>query len=388
MTAERASALRPARVIKREPMRRRRLLQLALPPWVLGRPPKAGRISRYEIFPVRVPFAERVREAWIRSWERQKRDQIDFTMQLVRLHTDEGLSGIGESKMPREETEAALKKMVGRPAEEFDGDDSIRGILIAVYDLMGKAAGKPVAALLNPGYRRRITQTWWSQCFPPELMASEARLGASLGYRVHKVKARPWEDPVQQAAAMCAVVPKEFKIWVDANSSWETVERTLDLTRKLAEFDNYFAIESPLARANIDGYRRLKGRLPLKISEHVDAFTQSGELEIWTREKLLDAWIAGAPRLGRYVADLSAKAQAAGVPVWIEHSIDNGIAQVFQAHQTAAYAGLQYAISITHVLEDDLMKEPFAMREGYYSIPNQPGLGVTIDEEAVHRYAL
>jgi len=369
-------------------MRRRRLLQLALPASALARPAKAGRISRYEIFSVRVPFAGRVREAWIKSWENQKRDQIDFTMQLIRLHTDEGLTGIGESKMPRAETEAALKKMVGRQVEELAGDDSIRGILIAVSDLLGKAAGKPVAALLNPGYQRRIAQTWWSQCFPPEIMASEARLGASLGYRVHKVKARPWEDPVQQAAAICAVVPKDFKVWVDANSSWETVEKTLDLTKKLSRFDNYFAIESPIARTNMEGYRRLKGRLPLKISEHVDAFAQSGELETWTREKLLDAWIAGAPRLGRYVADLSSKAEAAGVPVWIEHSIDNGIAQVFQAHQTAAYSGLQYAISITHVLEDDLMKEPFTMRNGYYSIPDKPGLGVTFDEEAIHRYTI
>jgi L-alanine-DL-glutamate epimerase-like enolase superfamily enzyme len=127
----------------------------------------------------------------------------------------------------------------------------------------------------------------------------------------------------------------------------------------------------------------MKGKLPLKISEHVDAFAASGELEVWTREKLLDAWISGGARLGVYVEQLAGRAP---VPIWIEHSIDNGIAQVFQAHQAAAFPAIEYAISITHVLADDCMQEPFAMRDGYYTIPAGPGLGVSLDMGAIDRY--
>ncbi len=220
--------------------------------------------------------------------------------------------------------------------------------------------------------------------FPPALMASEARLGAAQGYRVHKVKARPWEDPIAQAAAICAAIPKEMKVWVDANSTWGTVEKTIEVTRELAKFPNYFAIESPIPRQDLDGYRKLRGKLPLRLSEHVDGI----DLELWTREKLLDAWIVGAAKLGKYVSGLSAQAQAARCPIWIEHSIDNGIAQVFQAHQCAAYAGLEYSISITNVLEDDFMKEPFTVRNGAYRIPTKPGLGVSLDLDAIDRYRL
>jgi L-alanine-DL-glutamate epimerase-like enolase superfamily enzyme len=365
-------------------MTRRTLLSLAAAASSLPQSSRNSRISEYELTSVRVPFAERVREAWISSWKNQKRDQIDFTIHFIRVKTDDGLIGIGEAKMPRPQAEAKLKAVVGRSPWELLKDDDLRGIVIAIADLLGKASGLPVARLLNPGARRRITPTWWSQCFPPSLMASEAKLGASLGYRVHKVKARPWEDPIEQAAAICGVVPENFKIWVDANSTWGTVERTLDLTHRLSKFPNYFAIESPIERTNIDGYRQLRGKLPLKVSEHVD----NVDLDLWIREKLLDAWIVGASKLGRYVEQLSGRAQSAGVPIWIEHSIDNGIAQVFQAHQVAAYRGLEYAISITHVLADDCMLEPFTVNDGSYTIPTKPGLGVSLDEAAIDRWRI
>ncbi len=338
--------------------------------------------SRFELHSVRIPFAARVRDAWLSSWKHQKRDQADYVLHFVRLHTSDGLTGIGETKMPKPTAEARLRQMMGRPVAEFLHDDSLRGILIAVYDIAARAAGVPIARLLNPKPKTRIQPTWWSQCFPPSLMASEAKLGYSLGYRIHKVKARPWEDPVAQADAICRAIGRDMKVWVDANSTWQTVPKTLEVTRELARFPNYFAIESPIPRTDLDGYRALRGKLPLQLSEHVDGV----DLPLWTREKLLDAWISGAPKLGGYVRDLSQQAVAASAPIWIEHSIDCGIAQVFQAHQAAAYPGIQYAIAITHVLEDDCMKEPFHVVDGFYEIPKAPGLGVTLDEAALDRY--
>lgn len=365
-------------------MTRRQLLQLA--PAALWGARQAGRISGYEIRQARVPFHERVREAWLNSWKNQKRDQSDYVLTFVTLKTDTGLAGLAESKMPRERTEALLKSMQGRPVEDYLHDDNIRGLLIGVYDIAAQAAGVTLAKFLSPNARDYVTPVWWSQCFAPSVMASEARLGASLGYRIHKVKARPWEDPIAQAAAICAVVPANYRIWVDANSTWQTVEKTLTVTRELAKFKNYFAIESPIPRENRDGYRALKGKLPLKISEHVDAFASSGELADWVREGLLEAWIAGAPKLGRYTRDLAAQAAAAKVPIWIEHSIDNGIADVFQAHQSAAYPSIEYVISVTNVLADDLMREPFTVRDGRYYLPTKPGLGVSLDYDALDRY--
>jgi galactonate dehydratase len=294
------------------------------------------------------------------------------------------VTGIGEAKMPRPQAEAKLRSMIGKSPWDYLLDDDVRGILIAVYDLLGKASGKSVARLLADRPKSHIVPTWWSQCFPPELMASEAQLAARLGYRVHKVKARPWEDPIRQAEAMCAVVPKDFKIWVDANGSWKTAERAIDLTKQLSRFANYIGIETPVARADMASYRRMKGRLALPVAEHVDNL----DVEAWTREGLLDAWIAGAPKLGNHVQRLARLAATSRRPIWIEHSIDNGIAQVFQAHQAAAWPSIQYSISVTNVLADDCMLEPFTVEDGRFRVPGGPGLGVSFDETAIERYRI
>jgi len=355
------------------------------------------RITRFELLPVKVPMAERLREAWNASWGLQQRNQTHFTPIFVRLHTDAGISGLGEAKMERSKAEAILKAMIGRSPWEFLQDDAIQGILIAIYDLIGNATGLPVARLLSPRPADRIIQTWWSQCFPPDLMASEAKMGLDLGYRVHKIKIRPWQDPIAQLQAISAVVPNDFKIWADANSWWAadnpwkdtslwsgSLDGALHVLRRLAEFPRLMGIESPFARQELQFYRQLRRKVPLRIAEHVDG----SDPMTFIREGLLDAFITGAPRLGTYFSQLAAVGKAAGVPLWVEHSIDNGIGQVFQAHQAAALPGVEYCISITHCLEDDCMKEPFTMNNGFFRIPRKPGLGVSLDMAAVDKYRI
>jgi L-alanine-DL-glutamate epimerase-like enolase superfamily enzyme len=74
------------------------------------------------------------------------------------------------------------------------------------------------------------------------------------------------------------------------------------------------------------------------------------------------------------------------VPLWVEYGIQSGIAQVYQAHQAAAYPGIEYCIAVTHCLEDDFVVEPFRMDSGYYTLPVAPGLGVTLDMAAVEKF--
>ena len=345
------------------------------------------RISRYEITPVRVPMHERIHDVFAAAYRKQGifRDYYDST--LVKLYTDEGLVGVGDllnsvedslGSVPR--AEAVCKRLVGRSPWEFLLDDSLGGVLMAVYDLLGQAAGLPVSRLFGTSPRKRIVQTWWSQCLPPDVMASEAKLGADLGYRVHKVKVRPFEDPIAQAEAITAVVPPDFRIWADANWTLGSVGRAVEMTNRLNTFQQYFAIESPCHRASIEHYRQLKGRLPMKVAEHLPSDPMP-----FIREGLLDALVVGGP-IGRTTMQRALMAEVTGVPLWIEHSIITGVAQVFQAHQTAAFPGIEFAISITHVIQDDLMREPFEMQDGRYEVPAAPGLGVHFDDDAVERY--
>src|SRR6266581_4319745 len=118
---------------------RRDLLRLgaglvAVAPQVLS---AAGwmRFSKYEIFPTSVPMAERVREAWTESYRLQGTFQTHYSAVFVRLHTDEGLVGTGESLVSTAQTEIILKRMIGRSPAEYWQDDSIQGVLMAVHDI-------------------------------------------------------------------------------------------------------------------------------------------------------------------------------------------------------------------------------------------------------------
>ena len=340
----------------------------------------AIRISGYEVVPLRVPMDIRVREAWQRSWFLQNRFQTHHEPVLVKLKTDSGLAGIGDSMMSPARTKAIADGMVGRSPWEYLFDDSIRGLLVPVCDIVGQALELPVSRLFARNPKKRIIQTWWSQCFQSELMASEAKLAESAGYKVHKVKARPWEDPIEQAEAICDVVSKDFRVWVDANAWWGSVGRTLFITQRLAKLGNYFAIESPIRRELLEGYRQLKGKVGLDVTEHMPSDPMP-----YIREGLLDAIVVGFP-MGRTLVQRALMAEVTGIPLWVEHSTRCGINQVFQAHQAAAFPGIEYTISVTHMLEDDFVAEPFEMQEGFYEVPTKPGLGITLDEDAVDKY--
>ena len=331
------------------------------------------RISRYELIPVRVPWAGRLRESLILNWRRAGREEPHLAQTMVRLYTDTGLVGVGESA-----GEAAAKRTLGRSPWEFVLDDSLGGALIAVYDLLGQATGVPMCRLFGSP-KPRIQPAFWSHCYPPDLMAAEAKLGASLGFRIHKVKARPWEDPVAQAAAISAAVPRDYRVWADANGFWGSVGRTLQIARKLAEVPNYFGIESPLRHT--EGYRQLRGQVPLRLAEHYGALEPMTSI----REGLVDAFVV-AGRVGRTMIRLNWVGEFYRLPLWVESNCWTGIGQVFQAHQAAALPGIEYTINCAHIAEDDLMREPFTVREGFYEIPQQPGLGATLDDDAVEKY--
>lgn len=338
------------------------------------------RFSKYEIFPARIPMAERLRDAWIESYKLQGTFQTHYEPVFVRLYTDEGLAGTADSLVGAAQTEAILRRMMGRAPIEYFQDDSIHGVLMAVQDIIGQAAGLPVCRLLSSSPKTRIQHTWWTHCLPPEMMAAEAKLGASLGYRVHKVKARPWQDPLEQAAAMCAVVPRQYRIWADANSSWSSPARALHFINALAKHPNYFAVESPVEYRDVAAFRELKGKSPLKLAEHMGA-----EPMVFVREGLIQAFVLGGP-IGRTMAQRALMAEVSSIPLWIEYGIASGIAQLHQAHLAAAYPGIEYCITVTNCLEDDCVVEPFQMDNGYYTLPAKPGLGVTLDMAAVEKY--
>ena len=344
-----------------------------------GKP--ALRITRTEAFGLRIPFHPRVRENMQENYQRENVDRPAYLPWIVKIHTDSGLIGLGESK---DDPRPHLAQLEGRSAWELLQNGAVGpGIMIAIYDLVAQAGGVPIARLFSPTPRPVVQHTWWSHCLRPALMQAEAKRGLELGYRVHKVKARPYEDPAEQMAAIAAVAPDDYQLYMDANGSFGSPGKTFAVAKSLGGIRQVKGFEQPIAHEDLVGYRQIRKDLTLRLAVHYEAV----DTRSFMLESLCDAFVVEDWRWGPALTEKSELCKLTGQKLWVENGLFSGISQVFQAHQCAALPNVEFIISLTHVAEDDIVVEPFTVEQGgYYRIPAKPGLGVTLDQKALEKY--
>lgn len=342
---------------------------------------KGMKITRCEAFGLRIPFNERVRENMLHNYERENDDRSAYVPWVVRIHTDNGMVGLGESK---HDPRGDLEGMTGRSVWEFLQDGGVTpGIRVAIFDLVAQAGGVPVCKLFSPNPRKTVQQTWWSHCLRPDLLQAEAKHGLELGYMVHKVKSRVYEDPVEQVAAIAEVVPHDYQILMDANGSFGSAGRTLAVGEALGRFNQLKGFEQPISHQDVVGYRRIREGLALRLAVHWEAV----DVRTFMLESLNDAFVVEDWFWGAALIEKAELCRLTGQKLWVENGLFTGISQVFQAHQCAALREVEFTISLTHIGEDDIVVEPFTVEKGgFYKIPQKPGLGVTLDETALDKY--
>ncbi len=152
---------------------------------------------------------------------------------------------------------------------------ALSGVDLALWDLRGKAAGKPVAELLGGAVEHAIPTyaTVWD-AIPDELV------GRHQAYKIHVGKgAATSVDAIERivAAARLQVGP-DVSLMLDAWMQW-TVPFTLETARRLEDYHLAW-IEEPLAPDDLDGYAQLMRRSPIPIAGGEHEFTAAafGEL--------------------------------------------------------------------------------------------------------------
>lgn len=356
------------------------------------------RITRTERIDVHMPYQERVvehlrkgwglanratdeefaahRERFHREWRDSRPPSVRTALYLV--HTDEGLVGLGEGAPL---ADAQLARHVGHSPFEYIMDDSVGPLQIAFYDLMGQALGLPVARLLGPS-RATAPLAWWSHCFPPQVLQGEARLALERGYRVHKFKRRAHTDVVEQVAAIAEVAPGDYEVTIDANETFGTVERALAIGARLKAYPQVHCLESPIAQADIEGYRRLKRELGLPLAHHMGTPDPIDALHCDAYDYFI---------LGVQVAGLMRNAHIAGArhkPFWMQLGGDGtDISTLFMLHLAAAIPNATLGhVSMCHLQEAPLLRERLVVTGGQVAIPTTAGLGATLDMDVVEGY--
>ncbi len=338
------------------------------------------RITEVERITLDVPFTPRcqewnAREVW--NWR---------VSEILRITTDApGIVGYGET-LPHytwgRVSEAAIERVKGQNPADFLGDDSLgAGLQMAIYDVVGKALGVPVYKLFNlPKVRDWCPISWWNIDFPPEALAEEAKEALAQGYTALKTKARPWWDIYAQVEAMSAVTPPYFKLDLDWNCLLLNAGNAAPVLQALDKYERVAIYESPIMQHDVEGQKLLRQKTNRPIALHFG----SPPFPTAVREEVCDGFVVGGGVAS--ILNQGALAAAFEKPFWLQ-MVGTGLTTTLSAHLGAVLPFAQWpSVNCMNNYADDLLAEPLTIQGGYVRVPEAPGLGIQVDEEALTRY--
>ena len=359
--------------------------------------------TRHYRYPLDPPFSA--------AWDPEPRTFQDATIVIVR--SDDGAEGYasGDGLPDRELLERLL---VGRNPEDTSG---VHGILetvdfhhgrnwtleVAVWDLLGRAAGQPLWQLLG-GSRGRIT----AYASTGELVDLDERVRRCLALRDAGVRAlklrlhsNDWRVDLPVIAAVRDGVGSKVEIMVDANQGWRMPgdltprwnhEAAEEFALELERLDVYW-LEEPLPTDDLEGYAALGRKTGLRIAagEMVRSASEAQDLVLRGHVDVVqtDVVLAGGISGGREVAELAQRQDR----WWSPHTWSNGYGLLANIHAALAYSSCPY-IEVpfdppawSAERRDWLLPVTLEIAaDGTIGPPEGPGLGVTPDFDALDRY--
>ena len=359
------------------------------------------------------------------------------TALLVEVTTDDGRIGIGESAIyggpassvetiihdelaPRllgqraEQPERLWQVLTGRSHQHAEGmlAAAVSGLDIAIWDLLGQAAGLPLGALLG-GYRTEV-QAYASAGFYAEgkdagALADEVRGYVDAGFRHAKVKVgrttdtpmNPLENMEQprfatvtlaedlaRLRAVRAAVGDDVRLMVDANNAW-TRATALEAGRELERLGVHW-FEEPVPTEDRLGSAALAAALSVPIAGYETQIGLAGFRDL-IAARAIDIvqpdviWSGGITPCRR----IAALAAAAGLPC-VPHVFSTAVSLAANLHFIASLPN-SYLVELDrnpNALRTELLDRPIEPDAGgVVGVPDGPGLGVRLDRETLRRYA-
>ncbi|TMI84880.1 MAG: hypothetical protein E6H04_00490 [Bacillati bacterium ANGP1] len=348
---------------------------------------------------------------------------------LVKATADDGRYGIGEATSQiwylgetAEHIEACLRAydgaLRGSDAENFamaqhameaavsggmpGGRTARSGVDMALYDLVGKARGLPVHALLGGAYRQDFELLTNLYFKTPEAMAAACQDFIGRGFRGLKVKvgdvllAKGWdranlESELAKLEAALAVVPRDVYVDADANQSWDNAKWTVALIERFSGHDN-LSIEQPLHYADLSGaaFVRAHTRVPLILDESV--WSPRAMMEI-VRLAACDRIVLKLNRLGGFFPSLQviAMCEAAGIGVSVDTNPytlvgDTAVCHIAAVVKTSYPVDCEGHVSFLTLGPESPFRGGITVRDGRARLPDAAGLGVDVDWDALARH--
>jgi len=345
---------------------------------------------------------------------------------VIKVHTDEGITGIGEVDSSTFGVKVAIEVPVSKNKicyglrEILIGEDPLEietlwekmyrmsnwfgsrgvvmhamsGIDIALWDILGKVTHQPIYKLLGGAFQKKI-RAYASELFPDtvEEMIKITKTIVDSGYTAIKFGWNQFGKNEKQDLVLVEAARKtagdQIEIMVDAGLCYKDVNQAIRMAKKLEDF-NILWFEEPFPSDYIEGYAKLADAVYLQISagERVETIYGFKSLIEDARVDIIQPDITRAGGFTEckkiaLLADLHDR-------LMIPHGWSTDILLAATLHLNA---NLQRGKFIEFCVQDNpfkkhLIKNPLEMKDGYVKVPEGPGLGIELNEEVINKYRI
>ena len=355
---------------------------------------------------VELPLAQPIKMAGV---EMRKSDNV-----FARIETSDGLVGWGEASAAPTMTGETVQSMVaaiehlspyleGREPDDFVnnlaimdrqmyGNASAKTALeMALYDVAGKAAQKPVAELLGQEIRRtRLPVLWMLANGKAEQDLADAKNKIDQGYLAFKIKTgtNPVAYDIARSVQIRTAVNGGIQLSADANQGW-SVEDAITYVEGIGEALDF--VEQPVMGSDIDGMVRVAkaASVPIGADEGLHSIADI------TLHHETGAAAGGSLKMIKLGGVSRASAAAAlcdtiGMKVNMAGKVaESSVSTAAVLHLSAAAPSLDWGLSITQqYIARDVVRNPITVDEGHATLPDGAGLGVEVDEDALQEMAV
>jgi|TARA_Y100000294_G_scaffold120359_1_gene111806 L-alanine-DL-glutamate epimerase-like enolase superfamily enzyme len=332
---------------------------------------------------------------------------------LVKVTTDEGITGLGEGIGNAKLVAAILNAQMCNQVIGLDpfNIEFIRSKLIdsevyferkgsaicaasaiemACWDIKGKKLGVPVYQLLGGRYQDRLkayaSDIYWEE--DPIKMAKNAERIVDAGFKVVKAHIgykSPAEDLIR-VKRIREAIGENIGLMIDLNGGYSAFDACH--AARLWETYNLTWLEEPINPNHLDALKDLRSKISIPIAAGENEFRIFGFKDLF-ENKAVDIAMPDIGRVGglQETKNICVLADAYGIQV-SPHNFSSGVLLAATLHLMASTPNttLLEVDTSKNAVYQELLVEPLEFNDGYFTVPEGPGLGVEISPEILKKY--
>src|SRR5882724_10986947 len=279
----------------------------------------------------------------------------------------------------------ALALMDRETAEGFEAKAAIE---MALLDVKGRALDLPVHSILGGALTRELTLNAWIGTVAPAQAAAEAGEWLRRGFTTAKIKvSAAGDEGIARVAAVRAAIGDRLALRVDFNESLTRTD-AVPFIRRLEPYA-LTLVEQPIARTDIAGLAEIRRAIGIPLMADESVTGPASLMDIIRREAadIVKVKVMKQGGLTR-TQQMIECAAAAGLRVVVGHGFGLTLSTLAEAAVAATSAAVLPGCEAVGPLKmaGDVVAEPVKLDRGVLCLTDAPGLGTTIDPDALKRY--